>query len=208
MPGLKITTMTACNNRRQGKTIEFRNGIATPVEDDPKSYKFTRKENEVKHDIDALHDFLSTVPVNAFVVTGKPIDDGLVKVRRLKITCPKTGDKPTLGEYSSAWLPVDIDKITLKYPLDTEAENIQYTMVEMAERIGLADYSFVWNLTSSASPGQNVVSARLYFLVDKPISNDDRKGFGLSLPPKLVDTSIYHAAGVIQLHHLLPMIHL
>ena len=197
IPGLKITTMSACDNRRQGKTIEFRKGIATPLKEETKSYKFTRKENEVKHDIDALHDFLSTVPVNAFVVTGQPIDDGLDKVRNLMNTCPKNGDKPTLVEYSSAWLPVDIDKITLKYPLDTEAKDIQYTMVEMAERIGLADYSFVWNLTSSASPGQNVVSARLYFLVDKPISSADRKGFGLSLPPKLIDTSIYRANGAI-----------
>jgi hypothetical protein len=59
----------------------------------------------------------------------------------------------------------------------------------------------VWQLTASAMPGAERIRVRLFFLVDRPISNEERKAWGKGINAKtgikLVDTSLFSAEHVI-----------
>jgi hypothetical protein len=96
---------------------------------------------------------------------------------------------------------IDVDDIQIPERLDPlDPESAISAVVEMLGH-PFINASYVWQLTASASPGAERIRVRLFFLVDRPISNEERKAWGKSVNAKtgikLVDTSLFSAEHVI-----------
>jgi hypothetical protein len=194
---LRLTALKTANGKAIRKVVEQTpEGQIVAVSNYPKISYWTRDQSEIPLDIDALGDFISQLATrpDCCLVTGEPIGDaGLdAKVTRWKYARPGEG-QATLGECSAAWVPVDMDGIHTGIPLDPSEPEI--AIAAAVDQLGdpFRSASYVWQLTSQATPGSDRIRCRVYFLVDTDISNDQRRAWAKNIIQhtgiKLVDLS-------------------
>jgi hypothetical protein len=197
---VKITVLKTEKGEPVRKTVKrFDNGIKT-VQDFNRNNKYWYREpHTIPRDIDAFKSFLETTESRAdcCLVTGEPCGEVPLgqKVQRLKNA---QGDTPaTLAECAAAWLPIDIDKAVIPTPLDPLDQLASIMPLVDAMGAPFNNTHFVWQLTASATPGGGKLSVRLFYLVDQPITNDQRKQWAelinKRLGVKLVDICLYQA---------------
>ena len=129
-----------------------------------------------------------------------PLDE---KVRRLKhnTTDKATGESypATLIEQATPFLPIDIDEFVVP-GLDVLG-NPERAVEAVVTALGpeFEDVSYFWQFTGSQQLTGDQIKLRLFFICDKPHSNDEYKRWALSLQDRAVevDASIYQAAALI-----------
>ena len=196
---LELCTLRAAFGKHAKKTVRRTAEGVFKVADYTKGLsKWTRHPVTLPFDIDALADFISQTAADpsACLVTGIP--SGSIPLDqpapRWKVD-HRGEDSATLAECSAPWLPVDLDDIPTGIrldPMDPEAA-IQAGVDLLGSPFNAA--SFVWQLTSQATPGSTRVRARVYFLADQAITNYQRRAWAKALNQrtglKLTDPSLY-----------------
>lgn len=151
---------------------------------------WTRQPFEIPNDIEKLAVLLRPLPANAAVTLSIPTGS---------IPLDKPARRLARGSEATLTLPdvttlfvLDLDGYPLTEPLDTN--DPRGAIGEVLDKLGLADYSTVWQLTSGARHGSLDLRARLYFLTETPI------------PPSILadaaevlgaDRALYHPAQII-----------
>lgn len=207
---LSITVCRTLEKVAARKKVAFlADGSVQSIADYPKGLlKWTREVHKIPVDIDAFGVFIEQTAeeADAILVTGEPVGEFSLDtpVRRLKQE-QDNGDQPTLKEYAAPWLPLDFDDIPIEWALDPLDPGA--AIAEVVEMLGppFCDASYVWALTSRACPGARSVRARVFFLIDRPISNEERnawgKGFNAKTGRKLVDCALFTANQAIYTAH-------
>jgi hypothetical protein len=199
---LRITVLKAANangGRGVRKTlIQTVTGELSKLSSEPKITYWYRERHTVSRDIDALYEFITATAarVDCCLVTGEPCGGSPLEQPALRRKIAREGAPATLAEGAGAWLPVDIDHAAIDHPLDPLDPLASITPLVDAMGAPFNNCSYVWQLTASARPGAKEISVRLYFLTDRPITNDDRTGLASAYNQgiKFLDPAIYQAA--------------
>lgn len=175
-------------------------GAVRKVRDYPSITWWTREAVTLPADIDDLGAALEAISQqpDCCIVSGSPTATYPLShlVRRLKHSQADHG--ATLEESASRAFPIDADHIPLPFPLDPV--DPEPAIQAIVDRLGapFTEASYVWQLTSSASPGAREMSCRLWFITDTATTNDERKawanGFNAQVGVKFIDPAIYQAA--------------
>lgn len=197
---LSLTALRAADGARAGKTCRHQpDGRVAVIKDYPGIVRWTRHTHELPADLEALTSVIGAVArAGGCLVTGEPCGQVPLEQPARRLKHARDDHPATLAECSAAWLPVDLDKLLLKEPLDPLDPEAAIT--ELLERLGepFMSTSCCWQLTASASPGTVRVSCRLFFLADRPLDNAERRrwaeGLNAACGLRLVDPAIYSAA--------------
>lgn len=185
------------------KTVSLGRESVETLSSYPRIKLWSREIHSISDDIDALAEFIKSLAhqPDSALVTGIPCSDIALDTPTRRLKAIRDNHPATLAECSAPWVVIDVDDIPIPERLDPlDPESAIAAVVEMLGA-PFTDASYVWQLTASAFPGAERIRVRLFFLVDRPISNEDRKAWGKSVNAKtgikLVDTSLFSAEHVI-----------
>lgn len=200
---VEITALTTARGEAIRKTVSHTPAGVFSVSDYPRVRIWTRAVHAIPAELDALADFIRRTAADPTqcLITGAPtnLDRWPLDQAAPRWKLDRSTDQPaTLAETASAWLPVDVDGIDTGTPLDPldPAEAIAATVALLGAPFDRTGY--VWQLTAKATPLSSTLRARLYFLLDRAIANDQRKSWAASVNRRtglnLADAAIYSAA--------------
>ncbi|MBM4199822.1 MAG: hypothetical protein FJ189_00865, partial [Gammaproteobacteria bacterium] len=201
MEQLRLTTLKAARGLKIRKTVALlSDGSIKTLAGYPRIPTWTRQVHTLDHDIDALAAFLTELSTDptACLVTGEPCGSIPLAAPARRRKNAEPGIPATLAECAAPWLPIDLDGIPITGrldPLDPEP-----AIAEVVAMLGepFASASYGWQLTAQAAPFADQLRLRLYFLLDRAITNEDRRRWALGLNAhvgiKLTDPAIYSAA--------------
>lgn len=169
-----------------------------------KSLYWRREVVSVPHDIDALADAIrriAAVPTACFVL-GEPIGEVTPDESVQRCHVDQDGRFTSLRTRSVSFLPIDVDKATVEgFPLNPR--DPAPSIAAFVEQLGapFTGAQYIWQLTSSASPDSERVSARLFFLLDRDVPIEELKRWADRMVwdngASLVDFHIYSASQMI-----------
>lgn len=198
-----LTVLKSACGTRVNKSVRWTDiGVVTERNYPQNLTWWTRAVHSVTFDIDALAAFIAdqAAQPDKCLVTGTPInlERWALDQKAPRWKSDRGGEgSASLGECASPWMPVDIDNIHTGIrldPLDPEP-----AIAAVVEQIGAPfnAASYVWQVTSSASPGSEYVRCRLYFLIDQDITNTQRRAWAGTVNArtglKLVDPAPFSA---------------
>lgn len=206
---LELTLLRAAFGKHAKKTVKRApEGVFTVTDYTKGLSKWTRHVAVIPHDIDALGAFISATASDpsACLVTGTPSGNTPLETPAPRWKVDHQGEgSATLTECAAAWLPIDLDDIptgTRLDPIDPET-----AIAAAVELLGhpFNSTSYIWQLTSRATPGSERTRARLYFLTDQAISNEQRRAWAKAVNTRtglmLADASLYSANQPIYTAH-------
>lgn len=200
---LVLTTLRAAGQSWPCKLVERLPDRIAVIRGYPKIRLWTRAVHTIQADVDALADAIRNIADDPrrCLTTGSTASDVPLDTPAPRLKHAREASPATLAEAAAPWLPVDLDNITLSTPIDPLAP--QDAVAEAVEMMGqpFANTSYVWQLTASADPMAKRLSARVFFIVDRDVSNAQRTAWARSINARLglkfADAAIYSAAQVL-----------
>ncbi|MEI6336599.1 MAG: hypothetical protein WCS87_18740 [Methylococcaceae bacterium] len=188
---MKATILVA--NKQVSKEYRLDGDVFVKTKGYPLIGLWKREPVNIPDDVDALLNLLSGMSNNSAITLSLPYGDVPFDRPTRRLSKPKDDHQATLkAPDGCTCFVLDLDNWPLDDPFNTLDPREQIGIVR--DKMGLGNYSCVWQLTSSARYGSMFLSARLWFLLDSPLSmkilHDAAENLG-------ADESVYHPAQVI-----------
>ena len=188
---MKATILVA--NKQVSKEYRLDGDVFVKTKGYPLISLWKREPVNIPDDVDALLNLLCGISNNSAITLSLPCGDVPFDTPTRRLSKPKDDHQATLkAPDGCTCFVLDLDNWPLDDPFNTLDPREQIGIVR--DKIGLGDYSCVWQLTSSARYGSMFLSARLWFLLDSPLSMEILHDAAETLG---ADESVYHPAQVI-----------